>query len=187
MHFEFYRHLLLSLSIWSNLSYIYLCQRNWEAALCYAEKILEADNKLSPAGYKFLGQLYSAEAYMNLDRINDALVLLNPKKVTDLADLSFTEPIQTNGNNENNAQESGEQQALGKAIFVINLAVAHILREEIDKAEDILEKIASHAPKEIRYKVLSLRLYLSLSKGNVEKAKELASRYFENEMSVGIQ
>ena len=58
------------------------------------------------------------------------------------------------------------------------------MRKENDKAEDLLEKITPS--KELSYKVLSLRLYLALIKGNVEKARGLASKYFEQELALGF-
>ena len=69
-------------------------------------------------------------------------------------------------------------------MFQVNLAIAFIMRDEIDKAEDLLEKISPS--KELSYKVLSLRLYLALTKGNVEKARELATKYFEQELALGF-
>lgn len=171
------------LSIWSNLSYIYLCQGDVQAALENAEKVLQSNANLTPPGYKFLAHLYAAEAHMRLGHSNDALVLLDPKKVPSFSDVSFSDlPVVTP--NEGDPSSPNEQQFIAKVMFQINLAVAYINREEIDRAEDILERVALLAPPphELSYKILSLRLYLCLSKGNVEKARETATKYFEDKL-----
>jgi len=186
---------LISLSIWSNLSYIYLCQGDYQEALDYAEKVLQFNTNFPP-GYKFLCHLYAAEAHMKLGHINESVIMLDPKKVHHFQDVSFSDTVANNGNNNGNNgggngsnqenQEGGPsgQQAIAKVMFQVNLAIAFIMRKENDKAEDLLEKITP--PKELSYKVLSLRLYLALTKGNVEKARGLATKYFEQELALGF-
>jgi len=187
---------LISLSIWSNLSYIYLCKGDYQLALENAEKVLQFNSNFPP-GYKFLCHLYAAEAHMKLGHVNESVIMLDPKKVHNFQDVSFSDLTTNNGNNGNNGgggngnsgnNENQEgpsvQQAIAKVMFQVNLAIAFIMREEIDKAEEMLEKIV--APKELSYKVLSLRLYLALTKGNVEKARELATKYFEQELALGF-
>jgi len=193
---------LISLSIWSNLSYIYLCKGEHQLALENAEKVLQFNSNFPP-GYKFLCHLYAAEAHMKLGHVNESVLMLDPKKVHNFQDVSFSDTVTTNngngnngGNNGGNGNNSGNnqtgsnenqeavQQAIAKVMFQVNLAIAFIMREEVDKAEEMLEKIV--APKELSYKVLSLRLYLALSKGNVEKARELATKYFEQELALGF-
>ena len=187
---------MISLSIWSNLSYIYLCQGDYQEALDYAEKVLQFNTNFPP-GYKFLCHLYAAEAHMKLGHINESVIMLDPKKVHHFQDVSFSDTVANNGNNNGNNngggngsnqenQEGGPsgQQAIAKVMFQVNLAIAFIMRKENDKAEDLLEKITP--PKELSYKVLSLRLYLALTKGNVEKARGLATKYFEQELALGF-
>ena len=186
---------MISLSIWSNLSYIYLCQGDYQEALDYADKVLQFNSNFPP-GYKFLCQLYAAEAHMKLGHINESVIMLDPKKVHHFQDVSFSDTVANNGNNNGNNgggngsnQENQEgtgsgQQAIAKVMFQVNLAIAFIMRKENDKAEDLLEKITP--PKELSYKVLSLRLYLALTKGNVEKARGLATKYFEQELALGF-
>lgn len=125
--------------------------------------------------------MYAAEATMKLGRPNDTVSLLDSKKLSSFGDVSFSEPSL---NNHAEDVPISDQQVIAKVMLQINLAVAHIHREEINRAEDILERLATSAPPphELSYKILSLRLYLSLSKGNVEKARELATRYFEDKL-----
>ena len=186
---------MISLSIWSNLSYIYLCQGHYQAALENAEKVLQFNSNFPP-GYKFLCHLYAAEAHMKLGHVNESVIMLDPKKVHNFQDVSFSETTTTssnsgnNGNNGNGGGNGSENQGdslqlnIAKVMFQVNLAIAFIMRDEIDKAEDLLEKISPS--KELSYKVLSLRLYLALTKGNVEKARELATKYFEQELALGF-
>lgn len=142
--------------------------------------MLQYDENQTPSGYKFLAHMYAAEANMKLGRSNDTISLLEPKNVPSFGDVSFSEPSL----NQSEDVSISDQQVLAKVMLQINLAVAFIHREEIGRAEDILERLATSAPPphELSYKILSLRLHLSLSKGNVEKARELATKYFEDKL-----
>ena len=142
---------------------------------------------MTPPGYKFLANLYAAEAHMGLGHCAEALALLDPKKnLVDIAVISFSSDYSSSASNNNsnseNSQDANGQQALARSIFQVSLAVAFILKGDGDKAEDMLEKIGmqGNVPNELSSKVLSLRLYLALTKGNVEKARELANRHFSS-------
>ena len=114
---------------------------------------------------------------MKLNRSDEAMPLLDYS--THFVDLTFGDS--TSNSNEFSDSSLNDRQLLAKTMFHINLAVAYIDKEEIGKAEDILERLASsNCPSELNKKIMSLRLYLSLSKGNVEKARELATKFFED-------
>ena len=97
----FSRSHLISLSIWSNLSYIYLCKGDHQLALENAEKVLQFNSNFPP-GYKFLCHLYAAEAHMKLGHVNESVIMLDPKKVHNFQDVSFSETTSNSGNNGQN-------------------------------------------------------------------------------------
>ena len=130
-----FRSHLISLSIWSNLSYIYLCKGDYQLALENAEKVLQFNSNFPP-GYKFLCHLYAAEAHMKLGHVNESVIMLDPKKVHNFQDVSFSDLTTNNGNNGNNGgggngnsgnNENQEgpslQQAIAKVMFQVNLAI----------------------------------------------------------------
>ena len=155
-------HLVLS-SIWTNAAYLHLCQGHFSDAITYAVKVLEDSQTRS--GYKFLANLYKAEAHLGLGQHDEALVILSD--IT-FSELSFSSE---NGNAETSAP------TFGKAMMKMNFAVAHILSGKTERAEELLESHREVIPSELLPKWLSLRLYLALKKGNVEKAIHLASKH----------
>ena len=73
-------HLVLS-SIWTNAAYLHLCRGHFSDAIAYAVKVLEDSQTRS--GYKFLANLYKAEAHLGLGQHDEALVILS--------DITFSE------------------------------------------------------------------------------------------------
>ena len=90
------------------MSYIYLCQGDYQLALEQADKVLQFNSSFPP-GYKFLCQLYAAEAHMKLGHINESVIMLDPKKVHHFQDVSFSDS-NNSGNNGNNGGGNGNNQ-----------------------------------------------------------------------------
>ena len=153
-------HLVLS-SIWTNAAYLHLCQGHFEEVVGYAVKVLE--DPQTPSGYKFLANLYKAEAHLGLGQHDEALPILSEN----FSEMSFSES--------NSSAETSV--SFGKSLMKLNFAVAHILSGKTERAEDLLEQNTKNIPTELLPKWLSLRLYLALKKGNVEKAMNLASSH----------
>ena len=156
-------HLVLS-SIWTNAAYLHLCQGHFSDAITYAVKVLE--DSQSRSGYKFLANLYKAEAHLGLGQHDEALVILS--------DITFSE---LSFSSENGNAETSAPTSFGKAMMKMNFAVAHILSGKTERAEELLESHREVIPSELLPKWLSLRLCLALKKGNVEKAIHLASKH----------
>lgn len=167
-------HLVLS-SIWTNAAYLHLCRGHFSDAIAYAVKVLEDSQTRS--GYKFLANLYKAEAHLGLGQHDEALVILS--------DITFSElSFSTESSNSSSQQPQlapapteTSGATFGKAMMKMNFAVAHILGGKTDRAEELLESHRDVIPTELLPKWLSLRLYLALKKGNVEKAIHLASKH----------
>jgi hypothetical protein len=113
-----------------------------------------------------LAQVYSASAHAGLNQIPEALAMLDPNK----ADMNFSDQDPNSDLNSANL--------LAKSIFQINVIVAHVLRRDLDRAEDLLDKMVQNgAQPELSGKILSLRIFVALSKGNVGKGRELAMKH----------
>ena len=52
------------------------------SALSYAQQLLTTPQL--PGGLQYLGKLYSAEALVLLEKVNDAMKLLNPESIGDI-------------------------------------------------------------------------------------------------------
>ena len=172
---------LLMLSIWANKSYILLHRKNYAKALKMAENILKSDPTTTPLGYKTLATMYAAEAQIHVGNSNEAMILLDPKK--NFHDMTFTNES-TESNTPNN--DLLNQSNVAKTIFHINLAVALTMQGEVDKADDILNKLTQNSSNrndngngDLSTKIFSLRLHLAFIKGNVEKARQLALKHYK--------
>lgn len=150
------------------MSFVKLCQGDPGSALEYAEKVLKKSQQGS--AFKSLAHLYSAEALVMLGRNPEAIQMLDLTS-PNLED--FNEVIVTTDNNHD----------LARSVFIVNVAIAQ-LTIDVNRAEEILEKTNFHPA--LANKVLSLRLYLALSKGNVEKGRELALNHFNNSKTVSL-
>ena len=135
--FRYFRSHLIMLSIWANKSYVHLSRRNYKPAYVMAENILKSDPTTTPPGFKTLATMYAAEAQMHLGNSNEAMILLDPKK--NFHDMTFNESSDPSSPNNDLASQSN----VAKTIFQVNLAVAYIIQGDVDKADDMLVKLAS--------------------------------------------
>lgn len=73
----------LRCSILAASAYVALCLNDYTLALLHAENLLKQP-KLTGA-QRYLGHLYMAEAQVAMDKIADAIQLLNPELVVDIS------------------------------------------------------------------------------------------------------
>ena len=124
--------------------------------------------------------MYAAEALLQLSRISEATTHLDPSNVTEI---SFSDVTTTTTTTDSPTDDSKMNDSLSSArtVFQFNLIVAFALRGELDKAESLLEKLWAEDRERdrfgIRLQMLSLRMYIQLAKGNVERCKELAIKH----------
>merc|ERR1719431_471337 len=93
----------------------------------YAEDLLARGPSL-PGGYSLLAHLYAAESLILQDRLSEALVHLDPDKVTD---------VELHQTGEGAAAWFPSSLETGKAAVQYNLAVGFTLRDELDKASSV--------------------------------------------------
>lgn len=180
MVYQIPRQYLLRGSILINSAYVALCLSNPVAALEFCEKLLDFNaNGILPSGYKMLAHLYAAEALMQLNRISDATDHLDPSNIQDISFNDIAESTdESPGGIKKNLTDS--MQA-AKTVFQFNLIVAFALRGELENAETLLEKLWSENRDRdkfgIHLQMLSLRMYIQLSKGNVDRCRHLAQKH----------
>lgn len=73
----------LKASILTSLSYVALGLGDPVSALSYSQQLLATPNL--PGGLQYLGKLYSAEALVLLERVPEAMQLLNPDSIVDVS------------------------------------------------------------------------------------------------------
>lgn len=170
-------HLVMA-AIVANRAYVCLCLNDHAGALEQTNKLMDMDMALLPPGYRVLARLYAAEALVGQGHYQDALINLDPSRGGYL-EMSFNEPA----NNDNNGIGVDDVQCsqTAKAVFLYNVAVTQVMRGELDRADDLLDRMAADDKDRDRHgltvKVFSLRLYVALSKGNVERCRELAKKH----------
>ena len=170
------------------------------------EAVAEGDrlHKLDdlPPGFRTLATLYKGEANAILGQHSEAQGLLELNKNC-VVDMSFKDPSYSSdtatGTNANVPINSDAVcSSTAKSVFQTNLAIASFIRGDVAKAEEILDKLAIEEAKSgaknssvnkigglgLSGKILNLRLHVALSKGNVGKAKDLASKYRTYEKEV---
>jgi len=120
-----------------------------------------------PGGYKLLAHLYAAESLILQDKVGEALVHLDPDLVTSV-EVSFP------GNSEGKPGPCWTPDTLdtGKATVQFNLAVGFALREEWEKASNIVTQLYRDG-QDVSVQVLLLVLYLSLRTGQVDRARRI--------------
>jgi len=123
-----------------------------------------------------LAHLYAAQALIQLSRISEATNHLDPIHVLEY---SFTESGDSGG--DDSGQKNGSSVSAARTVFQFNLIVAFAMRGELDKAESLLEKLWNEGKDEDKFgiqpQMMSLRLYIQLAKGNVERCRELAVKH----------
>ncbi|XP_066289974.1 CCR4-NOT transcription complex subunit 10-like isoform X2 [Branchiostoma lanceolatum] len=136
----------------------------------------------------FLGHLYAAEALISLDQVSEAIQHLNPDNVSDV---SVSIPGTVDSTEKGKGSDEGEEresQAVhsqyyphslqsAKATLMFNLASAHCLRSEFEKAKKCLHQAASLIPpNEIPPQAIMLGVYLELQSGNTKLALQIIKK-----------
>ncbi|XP_041375361.1 CCR4-NOT transcription complex subunit 10-like [Gigantopelta aegis] len=180
-------------SILAASSYVALNLNNHLMALHYAEDLLKQP-KLSGA-QKYIGHLYMAEALVELDRIADAITHLNPESVTDI---STCPPEMKSDQDKQDKGDKGEKDLLAesteaksalypwspkdmsraKAIMQYNLATAHAMRGEYDKAMSNLTESSKNIGTPLPAQMYFLKLYLDLMEGRRKMAQFVIKDHF---------
>ncbi|XP_064640490.1 CCR4-NOT transcription complex subunit 10-like [Lineus longissimus] len=176
----------LRCSVLCQTSYVALCLNDFLVAALNADRLLKQP-KLSGA-HRYLGNMYLGEALVSLDRIADAVQHFNPDAITDVSvtppDYKQDQERDRNGE----AQESENRGALfnwiprdvmkAKAIMQYNLATAHAIRGEHEKAIMNLAKSTQVIGTPFPSHIYFLRLYLDLMEGRRKLAQGVIKEHF---------
>jgi hypothetical protein len=123
--------------------------------------------------------LYAAEALLQLSRISEATDHLDPSNIQDIlfSDVATDSPTEES----KSGSKNNDTVSSARTVFQFNMIVAFALRGELDKAESLLEKLwAEDRDRDrfgIRLQMLSLRMYIQLAKGNVERCRDLSIKH----------
>lgn len=144
-------------------TYIALCLGDALIALEHAKALLAMPNVSGV--YKFLGKLYAGEAYILLDKVGQAIEMLNPESIIDISG-SSSKPLKL---------WFPQSVHTAKAVLQYNMAVALALRGELDKAGEMLKHVwKSKGPNcEVPIHVIALALYIELLLGHADVARSI--------------
>ncbi|CAG2214412.1 unnamed protein product [Mytilus edulis] len=185
----------LRCSVLAAAAYVGICLNDFTMALQHAENLLKQP-RLSGA-QRYLGHLYMAEALVALDKIADGIQHLNPELVTDINTLP-PEPKSDQDKNEKNEKtekdkgdKDQETEVKGsfypwsprdltraKAIMQYNLATAHAIRGEYDKAMANLVESSNYMGTPLPAQMYFLKLYLDLIEGRRKLAQIVIKDHF---------
>jgi hypothetical protein len=102
-------------------------------------------------------------------------------KIRYFQDISFSELTDSTSDEANPGTKINDSTSAARIVFQFNLIVAFALRGELDKAETLLEKLWSEDRDQDRFgiglQMLTLRMYIQLAKGNVERCREMAIKH----------
>ncbi|CAH1778695.1 unnamed protein product [Owenia fusiformis] len=175
-------------SMLAQSAYVALCLKDYLMALSHAETLLK-QSRLSGA-HRYLGHMYVSEALAQLDCIADSISHLNPEAVTDVL-TTFPEQKhidpekEKNGDQEHSESDGGalfpwapKDVTKARAIMQYNLAVAHAMREEYEKASTNLSKSIAGIGTPLPAQTYFLRLYLDLIEGRRRIAQGIIKDHF---------
>ncbi|ELT87157.1 hypothetical protein CAPTEDRAFT_171307 [Capitella teleta] len=176
----------LHCSVLASSAYVALCLNNCVMALEYSSALLKRP-RLSGA-HRYLGHMYKAEALVALDHIADAVQHLNPEAVSEIS-CAFPEHSQEQG--DKNGDEPGESRAAcalypwypadlstAKALMQYNLASAHAIRDEQDKALQNLSMSMQTVGLPLPAQMYYLKLYLELMDGRKKTVHNIIKEHF---------
>lgn len=181
----------LRCSILAASAYCALCLNDYTLALQHAETLLKQP-RLSGA-QRYLGHLYLAEASVALDRIADSIQHLNPELVTDIStnppeQKSEQEKVDKADKNDKDQETTEAKGSLctwsprdltrAKAIMQYNLATAHAIRGEYDKAMSNLGESSNFIGTPLPAQMYFLKLYLDLIEGRRKMAQIVIKDHF---------
>ncbi|KAK7498125.1 hypothetical protein BaRGS_00010713 [Batillaria attramentaria] len=164
----------LRCSILAASSYVALCLNDHQVALQHAENLLRQP-RLSGA-QRYIGSMYMAEALVELDRIADAIGHLNPDSLTQ-ADIS-TVPPEAKSDPGALCPWIPRELPKAKAMMQHNLAVAHAIRGEFDKANKYLGEGSKNNGTPLPAQMYYLKLYLDLMEGRRQMAQMIIKDHF---------
>ncbi|XP_033754532.1 CCR4-NOT transcription complex subunit 10-like isoform X2 [Pecten maximus] len=184
----------LRCSILAAAAYVSLCLYDYALALQHAENLLRQP-RLSGA-QRYLGHLYMAEALVAMDKIADAIQHLNPETVVDISTNPPEQKSDQDKNDKGDKLDKGEKdqessEAKGslypwspkdltkaKAIMQYNLATAHAIRGEYDKAMANLGESSNYIGTPLPAQMYFLKLYLDLIEGRRKMAQIVIKDHF---------
>ena len=143
----------------------------------YSQEVLMKHTQI-PGGYLALAKLYAAESLVLLDKMSEAIEILDPTTVSDVGfecNAAGKDPSVEEKANRSNVSASSAQESLmaTRAVFTFNLAAAFMLRGELDKADGLLDQLwNTRANHQIGIKVFQAQLYVQLKKGNIQQCRE---------------
>ncbi|XP_022083973.1 CCR4-NOT transcription complex subunit 10-like isoform X2 [Acanthaster planci] len=182
----------LRCSILASSSYVALSLGDNVHALEYARLLLEQTRL--PGSLRFLGHLYAAEALINMDQIVEAIQHLAPDSVCDVSVVLPVLPEQGDKQGDKSEAGPGDIQEsteghiavskhypasvqVARATMLLNLACAHSLRSEWDKAKKCLKQMCSILPpSEIPEQALFLGIYIELQTGSHQMALHMVKK-----------
>uniref|UniRef100_A0A0A9XEE6 CCR4-NOT transcription complex subunit 10 n=1 Tax=Lygus hesperus TaxID=30085 RepID=A0A0A9XEE6_LYGHE len=153
----------LRLGVLAINAYIRLSIGDPVLALKHANALL-LESSLSPL-YKYLGKLYVSEAYLDLNQLEKAIQMLDPTTHKDC------DPMGENPG----PDFLPNSQSAGQSVLLYNLAVALVIRKELEKASELLKHvwISRGTDGQVPVHVLALALYIELVQGRVDVAKTI--------------
>lgn len=181
----------LRCSILASSAYVSLCLSDCVLAVDYAERLLKQP-RLSGA-HRYLGRLYLAEALVMLDRLADAIRHLDIDTVTDMStafpEHKVLEQEKAEKNGEREPQEPPENKCVlytwaphdvprARAIMQYNLATAHAIRGEYEKALMHLGQSIHNIGMPLPAQMYFLKLYLELMEGRRKTAQTIIKEHF---------
>ncbi|XP_039271191.2 CCR4-NOT transcription complex subunit 10-like [Styela clava] len=173
-------------SILANGAFVALSLGNNLMAYEYSKLLLRLPN--ISGRHKYLGRMYSAEALVSLDRISDAIQHLSGDSVSDMSDGSGDSGTRSQSHSDDLSNQvihrptgpkttqicfKSPQHAQG--CMLLNLAVAHTLRSEFEKAQKLLNQFASLiSPQEVPPNAILLAVYINIHmEGGLPLAMEI--------------
>ena len=158
-------------SLLAGISYVSLVLGDYVLSLEHAQTLL-SQPKLC-GSLSFLGHMYAGEAMIQLGRIPEAISHLSPDNISGITSLGSND--QTTGSA---VSQFPQSVAEARTTFLINLAGAHCLREEFDKAKKCLYQASSLANlKDLPPQTVALAIYIELQLGNPRGALQIIKRH----------
>eukprot|EP00731_Ephydatia_muelleri_P026277 Em0018g377a len=179
------------------LSYVYHALGDPVTALGYAQQLLSTPQL--PGGLKFLGQLYAAEAFILLDRAQEALQLLNPDSISDVsicppmvATLQPNDPTEESKPSKAPSTESTYKSAksvavgmdkfpetvmVARAIMMFNLSSLYAVKKDFDRARKTLAQAVPLFGKDAPPQAILLSAFIELSQGKASRALQILHRH----------